>query len=114
MVMLINKSTKEVYIGKTEGMDDGDEIILSDVIQVNFREVQQGVVGTVPSDFFPFAESLLTTSGQERFDNIPFMVKDYFVFNENEIKEELLAWYIGVIAKKSGIEIVGADSKIIQ
>lgn len=114
MVLLVNKSTKEIYMGKTEGMEQDDEVILSDVIQVSFVEVQQGMVQAIPYDYFPFAESVLTTLGQKRFDNVPFKIKDNFVFEEGEIKAEMLDWYNQVMAKKSGIEIVGANSKIIQ
>ena len=115
LCMAINRITQEIYMGKT---DDEREIeqVLTDVFYVNFVEVERkGNFVPVPTDFMPPAESLLTKTALDRWlDNLVFSKRDFWIFPEIDIKKEMIDWYDRAMAQKSGIAIVGADSKIIH
>jgi hypothetical protein len=115
LCMAINRTTQEIYMGKTDD-DTYDDVIMTDVFYVNFVEVERkGNFVPVPTDFMPPAESLLTKTALDKWmDNLVFSRKDYWLFSENEIKAEMINWYARAMAQKSGIAIVGADSKIIH
>ena len=114
MILLVNKITREIYMGEGDRKLLDDEIVLNDVFQVNFMEVERGKFIPVPTDYLPFSESLFTENALKRFDKISFIIKNFHVFTESEIRKEMLDWHTRAMAQKSGIEIVGAGSQIIQ
>lgn len=115
LCMAINRITQEIYMGKVDDFEE-DNMVLTDVFHVNFVEVERkGNFVPVPTDFMPPAESLLTKTALDNWmDNLVFSRKDFWIFSENEIRSEMIDWYARAMAQKSGIEIVGADSKIIH
>lgn len=113
ITIVINKRTREIFMGKAE--DDilpAEEIVLEDVQQVNWMEVKQGQVVPVPSDYLHLVDSMIVESALP--EEIWFDINDYFVWFEKDIKKEMLDWYTQVMAKKSGIEIVGSGSNILM
>lgn len=115
LCMAINRITQEIYMGKAED-DKENDMVLTDVFYVNFVEVERkGNFMPVPTDFMPPAESLLTKTALDKWlDNLVFSRKNFWIFSEIDIKAEMIDWYARAMAQKSGIAIVGADSKIIH
>jgi hypothetical protein len=113
--MAINRTTQEIYIGKTDVEGYQDEMILTDVFYVNFVEVERkGNFVPVPTDFMPPAQSLLTKTALDKWlDNLVFSRKDFWIFSEDEIKTEMIDWYARATAQRSGI-ILDGGSKIIH
>ena len=113
--MAINRITQEIYMGQTDD-DRENDMVMTEVFHVNFIEVERkGNFVPVPTDFMPPVESLLTKTALDKWlDNLVFSRKDFWIFSENEIRAEMIDWYARAMAQKSGIEIVGANSKIIH
>jgi hypothetical protein len=112
ITILVNKATREIFMGRTDNKETDEEILLSDIVVVQFMEVQQGVIQPVPFDWLPFAGSMLFDSAVSTMDSVSFQTNDFFVFSEKSIKKEMEGWYAQIMAKKSGIEL--STSNIIH
>lgn len=105
IVMIINKSTKEIYMGKSDGKAESD-IVIDDMVQVNWMQTQDDRITPVPSDYLRFLDSMVMSSALPT--QFTFDIKNYIIFEEAALLKPMCDWYVQVMAKKSGIEIVGA------
>jgi len=99
--MLVAKQNGELILGKVS-KEDSDLIDLEDVVQINIIQTQQGISplpGYYPSyilkDFI--RQTVLNSLSHE------FVKKDYIIFNEEDVKDEVITIYRKEMAQRSGI-----------
>ncbi len=117
IVLLVSNSTGGEIIGKVEGELADDTILLTDVLRIHWGQNAGGQAVPVPVDYPSQTFAVMVTAkAYEDFTKVfEFNTKDYWMFEEEEISDGVVAWYQKVFADKSGIEITDKmPSNIIQ
>ncbi len=85
-----------------------DYDLLDDVIQVDLAQDKSGAIVPVDVTYpHPFIHVFLTKKAVESENSFKIYRKDCSgVYDESEIRQEMIDWYQRVLAQKSGIEVV--------
>ena len=113
---ILKGGSGQTIMGKMDlSLNELDHIILEDVVQVDLAQDKSGAIVPVDSIYpHPFVHIFLTKKAADAENCHEIYKRDCLkIYDEVDIRQELIDWYQRVLAQKSGIEIVPKSNIIL-